>query len=147
MAQLFTSADTGVRKAASLSLKAEQGSQRMTFRPAAMVENIRGVNGIADNRKSLLRAVKSSLAEEEVIILHQLLTNLPAQGEMARCWEHNSPTVWVKAVQMLPSEAMKYSLNATLDTLPTNSNPKGGARRVTTPVLPVKIRGRHWHMY
>ena len=41
---------------------------------------------------------------------------------MARRWEHNSPTVWVKAVQMLPSEAMKYSLNATLDTLPTNSN-------------------------
>ena len=66
--------------------------------------------------------VKSSLAEEEVTTLHQRLTNLPAQGEMARCWEHNSPTVWVKAVQMLPSEAMKYSLNATLDTLPTNSN-------------------------
>ena len=121
MAQLFTSADAGVRKAASLSLKAEQGSQRMTFRPAAMVENIRGVNGIAD-RKSLLRAVKSSLADEEETILHQRLTNLPAQGEMARRWEHNSPTVWVKAVQMLPSEAMKYSLNATLDTLPTNSN-------------------------
>ena len=97
MAQLFTSADACVRKAASLSLKAEQGSQRMTFRPAAMVENIRGVNGIAD-RKSLLRAVKSSLAEEEVTMLHQRLTNLPAQGEMARRWEHNSPTVWVKAV-------------------------------------------------
>jgi hypothetical protein len=41
---------------------------------------------------------------------------------MARAWEENSTELWVKAVQALPPEPMKFALNASLDTLPTNAN-------------------------
>ena len=54
--------------------------------------------------------------------MHQVLYNLPAQGEMAREWRESSPAFWVRAVESLPPEPMKFVLNASLDTLPTNSN-------------------------
>ena len=53
---------------------------------------------------------------------HNKLCQLPVQGEMARLCERRSPELWVKAVQELPPEALKFALNASLDTLPTNAN-------------------------
>ena len=47
-------------------------------------------------------------------------SQLPVQGEMARSWEETSPKLWVKAVQDLPPEPLKFALNASLNTLPTN---------------------------
>ena len=41
---------------------------------------------------------------------------------MARTWEGKSPDLWVKTVQGLPPEPLKFALNASLDTLPTNAN-------------------------
>ena len=41
---------------------------------------------------------------------------------MARSWEETSPELWVKAVQGLPPEPLKFALNASLNTLPTNAN-------------------------
>ena len=67
-------------------------------------------------------AVKVILAEEEVDKRHQDLCQLPAQGEMARSWEETSPVLWVKAVQGLPPEPLKFALNASLNTLPSNAN-------------------------
>ena len=121
MAQLFSSSDAGVRVAAKLSLEAEQASQRLSFRPAVMADDIRSAYGNA-NRKQLSTAAKLLLAEEEATTLLQRLSSLPTQGEMTRQWKENSPAIWVKALQMLSSEAMKFSMNASLDTLPTNSN-------------------------
>ena len=121
MAQLFTSTDPGVRKAAHLCLLAEREKQRVQFKPAALVDEIRSVDP-TQSRQTLSRATKTLLAEEEADTRHQQLCKLPTQGEMARQWEGNSPDLWVKAVQELPSEVMKFSLNASLDTLPTNSN-------------------------
>ena len=41
---------------------------------------------------------------------------------MARSWGESFPELWVKAVQGLPPEAMKFAINAAVDTLPTNAN-------------------------
>lgn len=41
---------------------------------------------------------------------------------MAKQWQGSSPEPWVKAVQGLPPEPMKFALNASLSTLATNSN-------------------------
>ena len=50
------------------------------------------------------------------------MCSLTTQGTMARRLEGNARELWVTAVQRLPSEAMKFALNASLETLPTNSN-------------------------
>ena len=73
-------------------------------------------------RQVLAGAAKSLLAEEDVEGQHEHLCNLPAQGQMAWCWEGNSRELWVRAVEGLPPEPMKFALNVMLDTLTTNSN-------------------------
>ena len=41
---------------------------------------------------------------------------------MARSWEDTSPELWVRAVHGFPPETMKFALNASLNTLPTNTS-------------------------
>ena len=41
---------------------------------------------------------------------------------MARRFEGNAAELWVRAVQDLPSDVMKFALNASLETLATNVN-------------------------
>ena len=121
MVQLVTSSDPGVRQAAELHLEEERRNRRRKFKPAQLVEDL--LSGVqSQSRRTVLRAVKTCLAEEEVDKRHQVLCQLPAQGEMARSWEETSPELWVKAVQGLPSEPLKFALNASLNTLPTNAN-------------------------
>ena len=121
MAQLLLSSDPGVRKAAVFQLEMERKNRRMKFKPASLVESI-----IQRSSGSSCRAVKgaakSHLTEEEDDHQHQSLCQLPAQGEMARAWEESSPALWVVAVQTLPPEPMKFALNASLNSAPSNSN-------------------------
>ena len=77
--------------------------------------------GQSQSRRTVSRAAKTIIAEEEGDKRHQDLCKLPAQGEMARSWEESSPDLWVKAVQGLPPEPLKFALNASLNTLPTNA--------------------------
>ena len=121
MVQLFTSGDKGVRKAADLCLVEERGKQRMKFKPATLVDSVLS-NHPSQSRRTLTGATKTLLVEDEVAQRHQDLCLLPSQGEMTRCWEENSPQLWVKAIQGLPPEPLKFALNASLDTLPTNAN-------------------------
>ena len=66
--------------------------------------------------------MKTLLAEEAADEMHQQICGLPSQEEMARQLEGNSPELWAKAVQELPLDVTKFSLNASLDTLLTNRN-------------------------
>ena len=95
----------------------------MKFKLAVLVNSIRQQQP-SQSRQALKGAVKSLLAEEEDLVLHHTICQLPAQGEMTRAWEESSSTLWVRAVEVLPPEPMKFVLNATLNTLPTNSNLK-----------------------
>ena len=54
--------------------------------------------------------------------MHNSLCLLPAQGEMARSWNESSPDLWVRVVRDLSPELLKFILNASLNTLPTNAN-------------------------
>ena len=79
-------------------------------------------SGAFKSRQALARAAKSLLAEEDAERRSEHLHSLSAQGLMSRCWGQKSPQLWVVAVEGLPPEPLKFTLNAVLDTLPTNSN-------------------------
>ena len=121
MVQLMTSRDAGVRRVAELHLEEEKRSKRSKFHPGRFVQELLPVVP-SQSRRAITRAVKSVLAEEEVDKRHHDLCRLPQQGEMVRLWDESSPASWVKAVQGLPPEPLKFALNATLNTLPTNAN-------------------------
>ncbi|CAI8036211.1 hypothetical protein GBAR_LOCUS20310 [Geodia barretti] len=115
MVQLFMSGDPGVRKAAD-----EREKQRSKFKPAMFVDDLHIDR--AQTRRALSGAVKTLLAEEEADQNHLHLCQLSSQREMARVWGEYSPQLWVKAVQSLPPEVMKFAINASSNTLPTNAN-------------------------
>ena len=121
MVQLFTSSDPGVRHTAHSQLQEESGSQRVSFEPAVRVDEIIS-QGHYQSRRVLTGAVKSLLAEEDAEMRLDQLCSLPVQGDTARRWDCCAAELWVKAVQGLPPEAMKFALNASLDSLPTNNN-------------------------
>ena len=121
MVQLRMSHDPGVRKVASLRFLEEKKRLRKKFKPAAFVDSVFVLDPPL-SRRAQTNAVKSLLAEEEQDQRHQSLCQLPVQGEMARAWDVSLPDLWVKAIQDLPPEPLKFILNASLNTLPTNSN-------------------------
>ena len=96
----------------------EREGERAKFKPATFVNELRAV-------------AKTLLSEEEVDHIHLHLFQLPAQSAMARSWGESSPELWVKAVQGLPPEAMKFAINAAMDTLSAQLLPGGhGAEEV-----------------
>ena len=96
-------------------------NRQMRFKPASLVKFIIQQSSGSSHR-AVKRAVKSHLTEEEVDYRHQCPCQLPTQGEMARAWEESFPAWRVVAVQTLPPEPMKFALNASLNSLPSNSN-------------------------
>ena len=84
MVQLFSSSDPGVQKAADLQLVEERRRQRMSCRPAVLVEEFLPEDCL-QTRKTLTGAVKILVRGDEA-------------DAMARGWEGNSPELWVKAL-------------------------------------------------
>ena len=121
MAQLFRSTDPGVRKAADLRLLEERRGQRLKFKPATFVHDLLPETQF-QSRRALSGAAKTLISGEEADHQHQHLFQLSAQGKMARSWADSSPQLWVKATQGLPPEVMKFTINASINTLPTNAN-------------------------
>ena len=121
MAQLFSSTNPGVCQAAHLLLTEKRKKSRVKFKPAVLVDEIRAQDP-SRKRQALAAAAKSFLAEEDADGRHEHLCSLHTQGQMAWCWEGNSPELWVRAVEGLSPEPMKFAINAVLDTLPMNSN-------------------------
>ena len=121
MAQLFRSTDSGVRKAADLRILEKRRGQRLKFKPATFVHDLLPETQ-SQSRCALSGAAKTLISEEEADHQHQHLSQLSAKGEMARSWGDSSPQLWVKAMQGLPLEVMKFTINASINTLPTNAN-------------------------
>ena len=76
MVQLFTSQDSGVRKAADLRLAEEKGRKRLRFRPATFVYSLRSQDH-TQSRRALSGAAKTMLKEEEN---DERLCQFPAKG-------------------------------------------------------------------
>ena len=121
MVQVFTSRDQSVKKAAELHLEEERKSLRAKYRRAQFVDDLLSSDQFT-SRRTVARAAKTIITEEDEDERHQFLCQLPAQGGMARCWEETSPELWVKAVHGLHPEHLKFTLNASPSILPTNAN-------------------------
>ena len=119
--QLLTSADACVRHLAEKHLQNEDSLSRKSFKPAVIVRD-----ALADdpgrNRKALSLAVKRKVKDSEAKQRLSQVQQLPKQGEMIRATSSETASVWAKAVQALPSNTMKFALNAAHDSLPHNVN-------------------------
>ena len=97
MVQLLTSSDPGICKAGDLQLVEKRVRQRLKFRPAAsLVETIISQDHFW-SRQALRRVTKAIITEEDDEERHKQLSQLPAQGEMVRVWNENSPELLVSA--------------------------------------------------
>ena len=64
---------------------------------------------------------KSAMAKEDVEKRMKHAQSLECQDQVFRCSEDVTASIWSKAVQELPPELLKFSLNAVQDTLPHNA--------------------------
>ena len=69
-------------------------------------------------RRALVAVTKARVAKEDENTLLNKLWNLPKQGIMVRNFTSNAATIWSSAVGNLHQDALKFVLNAAVDTLP-----------------------------
>ena len=73
-------------------------------------------------KRALMTRAKSAMAKEDAEKRMKHAQSLECQGQVFRCSEDGAASIWSKAVQKLPPELLKFSLNAVQDTLPHNAN-------------------------
>ena len=74
------------------------------------------------SRKSLSAAVKRVVQEEDGNDRLSKLKMLEKQGQMVSSVDENEIEVWANTIQSLPSQQMRFVLNAAVDTLSHNAN-------------------------
>ena len=94
---------------------------RKKFKPATFARDIISTNP-GGNSKSLSKAAKRVVKEDDDCVLLDSLQSLDTKGQMSRCTDPKCAAIWSRVVQRLPEEVMKFSLNAAVDCLPHNSN-------------------------
>ena len=110
----------------------------MKFRPAILVNDVRSQSP-DKSRQQLGAVVKSLVAMEEAEERLEQLHSLPVQGRMARHLEGHAAELWVQVAQGLPSDAMKFALNASMETLATNHNLHVWGKKTMYPLFPASI--------
>ena len=118
---LLLSRDGCVRFLADCNLKKELGLGRKKFKPAILARDTISVNP-AGNRKSLGKAAKKLVQEDDDCSLLETLQGLDRQGQLSRCTDPKCAPLWAKVVQRLPDDTLKFAVNAAVDCLPHNSN-------------------------
>ena len=118
---LLTSPDPCVRFIADKNLKKELSTKRAKFRPATEVRETM-CKDPSMTRRALVAVTKARVAKEDENTLLNKLWNLPKQGIMVRNFTSNAATIWSSAVGKLHQDALKFVLNAAVDTLPHNAN-------------------------
>ena len=73
-------------------------------------------------KKSLLRASKNVVQQQDQDEMLQGLRELDKQGHMSRCTDPEGAQVWAEAVEGMVDENVKFALNSAVDTLPHNAN-------------------------
>ena len=101
----------------------EEGQQRIKFHPVQLTRDVMAVNPGA-SKKSLMIRAKGKLAEEDAISRREHTESLPRQGQLMQATPEHDPAaeIWASAVSNLPSESLKFAMNAATDTLPHNAN-------------------------
>ena len=94
---------------------------QQTFRPAETAQTVLELNPHM-SQKALMRATRALIATEEEEALSNSLNDLPHQGRMMRQFDGNGAALWALGVGNLSPEPLKFVLNATVESLPTNAN-------------------------
>ena len=119
-AQLLSYQDRVVRDVAQHQLQSKKSAVRQNFRPSeyaqAMLDHNRHFS-----RKALVKVTRAFVAAEEGKALSTSLKDLPQQGMMSRQFEGNESAMWATCVVKLPPEPLRFVLNATVESLPTNA--------------------------
>ena len=74
------------------------------------------------SRKALVKVTRALVATEEDKAISTSFKDLPQQGRMNRQFEGNEAAMWATCVTKLPPEPLKFVLNASVESLPTNAN-------------------------
>ena len=119
--QLLVSADPAVRFTTTVEIKREEVLQRAIHRPMLAAREVLAEDP-GMSRHALMARAKSAMAKEDAEKRMQHAKSLECQGQVFRCSEDAAASIWSIAVQNLPPELLKFSLNAVQDTLPHNVN-------------------------
>ena len=73
-------------------------------------------------KRALVKKAKSIVCKEDASERLEHASSLKCQGQDFRYCEDSAANIWSSVAQKLPSELLKFSLNAVQDTLPHNHN-------------------------
>ena len=120
-ALMLTSRDPITQHVTTIEIQREQALQRPQFQPMQFTRDVMAEEpGIS--RRALVNRSKAKVREEDATKKCEHAESLPRQGQLMRMTEAGATEVWSDAVNSLPSESLKFALNAASDTLPHNSN-------------------------
>ena len=71
------------------------------------------------SKRALMATAKSAMVKEDA---GKRMQHAWSQGQVFRCSADGAVSIWPAAVQKLPPELRKFSLNAVQDTLPHNAS-------------------------
>ena len=136
-ALLLSSRDLVVRDVAQYQLQTQKSAVQQSFRPSEYAQAVLDQNRHL-SRKALVKVTRALVAAKEDEALSTSLKDLPQQGRMNRQFEGNEATMWATCVAKLPPEPLRFVLNASVESLPTNANlHKWGKRSFSLlPTLP-----------
>ena len=120
-ALLLTSRDPVTQHVTTMEIQREQALQRPKFQPMRLTRDVM-VEDPGVSRRGLVARTKAKVARDDANSRRKHVENLPQQGQLMRETDEEAAEVWSAAVNTLPSESLKFALNAASDTLPHNSN-------------------------
>ena len=116
--ELLASRDPAVRYTSTLETKREEALQRPTHRPMLTARDALAIEP-GMTKRALIKRAKSIVCKKDAGKRLQHALSLECQGRVFRCCEDSAASVWSSVVQKLPSELLKFSLNAVQDTCRT----------------------------
>ena len=119
--QLLASTYPMVRFSTSIKIKREEAQQRASFRPMLTARDVLAENP-GMSKRALLTKAKSAVSKRDTEKRVHHAKSLKCQGQVFRCCDEGPSTIWATAVQQLPPELLKFSLNAVQDILPHHVN-------------------------
>ena len=110
-----------VRDVVQYQLQIHKSAVQQSFRALeyaqAMLDQNRHLS-----RKALVKVTRALVVAEEDEALSTSLKDLPQQGTMNRQFDGNEAAMWATCVAKFPPEPLRFVLNASVESLPTNAN-------------------------
>ena len=98
-----------------------EGTGRPKLQPMRLTHDLM-VEDPGMSRRGLVARTKAKVTRDDANSRREHVESLPQQGQLMREMDEEAAEVWSAAVNSLPSEGLKFALNAASDTLLHNSN-------------------------